>query len=193
MAFPGAQIDGRMVLFEEFFMAAPVSPYQRIYLKPGELCVCREPAMVTTILGSCVSVTMLNHRKKVAAICHAVQPVCRQQFLGCPDICDDRFRYVSCVIPEMVNRMNMLGVQSVELETKLFGGSAMIGKRSFNEKRNAVGNQNIEAALSAMAYYGIRLHTVEVGGKLGRKLIFDTGSGEVLLKRIRYRSGLQYY
>lgn len=172
-------------------MASAERTYQKIYLKPAELCISREPSIITTILGSCVSVTMLNHRKKVAAMCHAVQPVCRRQPSGCPENCEERYKYVSCVIPEMMNRMMSMGVQSIEMETKLFGGSAMIRSRNPSGKDNAVGDQNIEAALSTLARYGVSLHTVDVGGKFGRKLIFNTDSGEILLKRIRYRPGLQ--
>ena len=43
-------------------------------LKPGELLICREPHEVTTVLGSCVSITMFNARLGLAAICHAMLP-----------------------------------------------------------------------------------------------------------------------
>jgi chemotaxis receptor (MCP) glutamine deamidase CheD len=45
-----------------------------LFLKPGEVCISREPAVVTTILGSCIAVTMFNERLKIGGICHALLP-----------------------------------------------------------------------------------------------------------------------
>ncbi|MGA2108628.1 MAG: hypothetical protein ABSH25_13400 [Syntrophorhabdales bacterium] len=46
----------------------------KVFLKPGEIYVGEEPAEISTILGSCVSVTMFSKRVRVGAICHALLP-----------------------------------------------------------------------------------------------------------------------
>ena len=46
----------------------------KVFLKPGEIYVGREPAEVSTILGSCISVTMFSEGLKLGAICHALLP-----------------------------------------------------------------------------------------------------------------------
>lgn len=191
-AYPDSNGRGRGLLGLDVDMTGSEPLYQRIFLKPGELCVSQLPAIITTVLGSCVSLTMMNYRKRVAAMCHGVQPVCRRQFEGCPDHCEERFKFVSCVVPEMFDRMLRFGVQPLELEVKLFGGAAMIGNRNGKAQNDPVGKQNIDAVFSALTRYGISLHTIEVGGKFGRKLIFNTATGEVLMKRIQYRSLLPH-
>jgi chemotaxis protein CheD len=39
----------------------------RFYLKPGEIHIADRPGIVTTVLGSCVSVTMYSPRLKTGA------------------------------------------------------------------------------------------------------------------------------
>ena len=46
----------------------------RVYLKPGELHFATGPTVVSTVLGSCVSVTMFDRLSGAAAICHALLP-----------------------------------------------------------------------------------------------------------------------
>jgi chemotaxis protein CheD len=174
-----------MLLVKDHFQAKPA--FQKVYLKPGELCVSREPAIITTILGSCICVTMFNYRKRTAAMCHAVQPSCRQQFLGCPDNCRERYKYASCVIPEMMYRLKKLGIQPFELETKLFGGAAVIGRNTDYGKQATIGQQNVEAALTCLEFHDIRLSKADTGGTHGRKILFDTRNGEVMLKKVRNR------
>lgn len=156
--------------------------YEKYYLKPGELCFCRVPALVTTILGSCVAVTMCHTRLDIAAVCHAVQPVCPRLAMECPEHCIKKYHYVSCVIPEMLHLMTEWGAGADALEVKLFGGGAVLTTPA----DKSIGKQNIETAKSVLKDLGLRLKVHQVGGPHGCKLIFNTHTGEVLLKRIRY-------
>ena len=45
-----------------------------VYLKPGELYIAWEPTVITTLLGSCVSVVFYLAEPKVTAACHAMLP-----------------------------------------------------------------------------------------------------------------------
>lgn len=161
--------------------------FEKVYLKPGEMCFCQVPVLVTTILGSCVAVTMWSPRLGLAAICHAVQPVCPKIAKGCPEHCMKKYHYVSCVIPEMIHLMTSRGAMADELEVKLFGGAAVLATPA----SQSVGRQNIEMARSVLRDNGLRLKVHQVGGQHGRKLIFNTHTGEVLLKRIRYAESLR--
>ncbi|MGA2142856.1 MAG: chemotaxis protein CheD, partial [Brevinematales bacterium] len=44
------------------------------FLKPGELLFSKVPAIVKTILGSCVSVCIFDNKQKFAGICHYLLP-----------------------------------------------------------------------------------------------------------------------
>ena len=51
-----------------------------IYVQPGESHLVRGPAILRTLLGSCVGVTFWNAKLRVAALCHPMlpeRPVCQ--------------------------------------------------------------------------------------------------------------------
>jgi chemotaxis protein CheD len=76
------------------------------------------------------------------------------------------------------------GAYPAELEVKVFGGSDILVTGP--DRRNvSVGKQNIEAARQALLREGLKLHASHIGGTSGRKIIFSTQTGEVLMKRIR--------
>src|SRR5512141_2905785 len=46
-----------------------------IYLKPGEVVVARDPMLISTVLGSCVAVTMFSPSRGIGAICQSPYPI----------------------------------------------------------------------------------------------------------------------
>ncbi len=158
-----------------------------VYLKPGEIYIARnEPTVVTTVLGSCISVAMFNERLNVAAICHGLLPKCRDK-KACDESCSEGFRYVDCSIRHMLASFSSLGIRRSEIQVKLFGGSDMFESR--NPSSISVGKQNIEAALKLIEDERLSLVSCDVGGPLGRKIFFHTQTGEILLKRHKESDG----
>jgi len=132
--------------------------------------------VVSTILGSCVAVTMFNPGTRVGSICHAMLPRNPSPRGG------ETFHFVDSSILYMVRRFRALGVRKGEMEVKLFGGADVLEYR--NQNGISVGRQNVEIALETIREAGLRLIVSDVGGKVGRKLHFYTHTGEVLLKRM---------
>ncbi len=157
-----------------------------IYLKPGELCISETEVVVTTVLGSCVSVTLYHRPSKLASICHAMQPRCPQQkpdLDQCPTKCKGRYRYATCSVEDMVKRMLSHGLRPKDIEVKLFGGAALIGTRSAGSS-GSVGQLNVKAAMETISRCGLVLKVMDVGGNFGRKIIFNTSTGDILMKRL---------
>ena len=143
-----------------------------IYLRPGEAYIEDRHVLVSTILGSCVSVTMF-HRSQRGRICHAVLP-------SNPDpLAHDAFRYVDSSIEYMLDSLLSEGVSRGEIEVKIFGGANTFRSGS------AVGDLNAAAALQFVRKKGLKLCASDLGGKSGRKILFDTHTGLIFLKRLR--------
>ena len=151
-----------------------------VFLKPGEMVVSSQPMAVTTLLGSCVAVTMFNPRLRLGAICHALLPCCRRET---PCSQQESGKYVECAISLMLEQLNGRGVLNGEIEAKLFGGSDMFD--TVDGRRLSVGRQNMEMALRKLEEASVRVLTRDLGGPRGRKIIFHTHTGEVFLKRLR--------
>ena len=154
------------------------------YLKPAELCFAVEPVIIKTILGSCITVTMWCQRLGAAAACHALLPSCGQ-VSSCDALsCKLRNKYVDCVIPEMLKRFTRMGIDIRKIEVKLFGGADMFKANDKDRGRGRIGSMNIAMARKVLKKHGLRLNNLDVGGTRGRKIFFDTRTGEVWMKRL---------
>ena len=153
-----------------------------LFLKPGEILVSHEPMIVTTLLGSCVAVTMFSPKLRMGGICHALLPTCRSDLARIHGH-SEAGKYVDWAIRLMLEGFLACGLHKHEIEVKLFGGSDMFDT---SESRSAsVGRQNMEKALTMLEDESVRLITQDLGGPRGRKIIFHTHTGEVFLKRLR--------
>lgn len=145
-----------------------------LFLKPGEIIVSRKPALVTTVLGSCIAVTMYSPSRRVAAICHAMLPWNRG---GERDL-----RYVDTAINAIHERMVGLGAAD-DMIVKLFGGANVLGTGG-EASVHAIGSRNVEAAEEILSRLSLTVAARDTGGTNGRKLVFCTRSGDVYLRRI---------
>lgn len=154
-----------------------------VFLKPAEIFVSGPdgvPGRVTTILGSCVSVTFFSPRLRLGAICHALLPRCPRP-AACRTRCADHARYAACVLPALLGRLRSRGLGPSDLVCGLFGGSDLFGVNG----RSAVGRANAETALEFLEAARMRIVARDVGGRAGRKLVFDTDSGDIWLRPVR--------
>ena len=161
-----------------------------IFLYPGEMFACFEPSLVTTVLGSCVAVTMHNQRLKLGAICHAQ--------LAAPGAHEETgknhpqpFKFVSLAIPAMIEIFHSHGIPLESIEVKLFGGANVLNLGEKPCAVNDIGANNIHRAQKVLQESRLPISRSHVGGVRGRKLIFNTLTGEVLLKQIQ-PSNTQY-
>jgi len=50
---------------------------EHINLQPGDIFISEKSALISTLLGSCVAVTMFSPRLGVGAISHGILPSCK--------------------------------------------------------------------------------------------------------------------
>lgn len=149
---------------------------EAIYLLPGELSIVKRPTVISTVLGSCVSVTLFHRRRGFGAMCHAMLPYAR----GGQD-----FKFVDNAVRHMLDAFDQQSIPRAEIEVKLFGGADMFDPALAGNSKLTVGRQNIAAAAQILAEEGLQLLASNVGGRQGRKLIFRAHTGEVLLKHLQ--------
>ncbi len=156
-------------------------PVRQVYLQPAGLCLADEPAVIQTVLGSCISVTLWDPVTRLAAVSHCVYPEPHRTGPAGEDA-----RFVTLCIPRMLDWMAGRGVTARRLETKLFGGAACIGWGGTWER--SIGRLNVEAAERCLAAAGLTVKAAWTGGSEGRKLVFSTLTGEAWVKRLGRRS-----
>jgi chemotaxis protein CheD len=137
------------------------------YLFPGELIVTAEYLKICTILGSCVSVCLLDQVNRIAGMNHFLLPFNKNNNT-------QHFKYGNESLDYMLTHMLDMGANKKNITASIFGGSSMFGDiiLSYN-----IGQQNIELANTFIKEHGFFVRLVETGGSLGRKVVFDTSSG----------------
>ncbi len=159
------------------------SHLKTLYLKPGEIHLTREPSLITTVLGSCISITMHHKATGFSVICHAVMPS-RSEARKKDDNGIDIFQYVDSSLEWMISQCRKNGIKPESVEVKMFGGAAQFNEAKTLWRDLGVGKRNIEVAMETLKKNTVKLTAWNVGGNQGRKLIFNTLTGEVLARFI---------
>lgn len=147
----------------------------RVYLYPGQLVTSGQPLMVSTILGSCVSICMWDPAAHIGGINHYLLP-------GNPTPGQSDLRYGNTAIERLIEELVALGVKKQRIVAKVVGGASILS--SFSGSRQSIGDQNVAMAHRLLAKHGIHISGEQTGGTRGRKLLFHTGNGSVFGKEI---------
>jgi len=138
------------------------------YLKPGYLYVTREPTLITTILGSCVSICLFDPATGIGGMNHYLLP----------DVMRDEppsTRFGSVSIRELVKGVMEYGARKTHLGAHVTGGASIPN----NPQSRLVADLNVEGAYLLLAQLSIPVKQAQTGGHQGRKVFFRTDTGEI--------------
>lgn len=145
-----------------------------VFLTPGRLTVHTTPTFVKTILGSCVAVCLWTRHRRVGGINHFLLPAPAQH-----DIPDDRFGTIATA--ELIQRVLRRGVSAAEIRAAVIGGGHPVSAL----EAATVGDDNTSVALAVLRDHRIHVSRRETGGAHGRKLLFNTATGDLLVRPLR--------
>jgi len=144
------------------------------FLYPSTLYASREPVVVNTILGSCVAVCLFDTYLQFGGINHYMLPFWNGQGLASP-------KFGNIAIEKLLEKMQALGSSQNNLIAKVFGGGNIIEATT---AQFMIGDRNIAVAMDMLKEMRIQVVSQSVGGNLGRKIQFDTSTGEIKHKFI---------
>jgi chemotaxis protein CheD len=145
------------------------------YLMPGNIFAHRDEYTVTTVLGSCVSVCLWDPVRKLGGINHFMLPLWNGDGLASP-------RYGNIAISKLIERMLELGADRNNLRAKVFGGGDVLQAASAFMN---IGARNVVLAQDLLRDQKIPVISADTGGQNGRKLLYNTRSGVVLVKLLK--------
>jgi chemotaxis protein CheD len=145
------------------------------YLHPGQLVACSGAAVMTTVLGSCVSVCLYDEQAEAGGINHFVLP---------EGLASDRDspRYALPACERLLERVLALGARRERLAAKLFGGASALLRPL---GRPSVGDSNVLAARRWLEQQHIEILAAETGGEFGRRLAFELPSGSAWVRLLK--------
>lgn len=144
------------------------------YLFPATLFVTKEPYLISTILGSCVSVCLWDHELKYGGINHFMLPLWNGKGLASP-------KFGNIAIKKLYEKMLEIGCNKDNIIAKVFGGGEILQTTNY---QFSIGERNIDIAKESLRELNIPISGISVGGINGRKIIFDTKIGSVSMRYI---------
>ncbi len=148
------------------------------FLYPSALFASKEPYIVNTILGSCVSVCLIDSKLQIGGINHYMLPFWNGQGLASP-------KFGNIAINKLIEKMLSLGCAKNNLHAKVFGGGNIFES---NLLQFQIGERNIAVANEMLMEHQIRIISSSTGGNLGRKIQFNTFTGEIIQKMIEKKN-----
>ncbi len=150
-----------------------------IFLHPGEFVIADEHCRISTLLGSCVAITLWHPARKIGAMSHFMLPTHSGKGRSAPN-----GRYGDEVLDLMVQELAKQRIPALECQGKIFGGGSMFPQRA-QSAQPSVGEMNGKIARELLQAHRISIVSESLFGAGHRKIVFEIATGEVHERRGR--------
>jgi chemotaxis protein CheD len=134
----------------------------------GEMGTAANGEPLRALLGSCVGLVLHDPHQKIGGLAHVVLPECQRET-------DQPGKFADTAIPKLIEQMSEVSDRPLRLTAKLFGGASMFA----HSAASSIGDQNVDACQRQLGDSGIPIIAQHCGGKQGRRILFNTGTGIV--------------
>lgn len=145
---------------------------QDYFLRPGFIYLPDRPTTISTVLGSSVAVSLYDRSLKTGGMNHFLFPYIngREKTTAF---------YGNVAVLTLIRMMAGNGSKIPNLEAQVFGGAfnAEVSKRD-------IGRDNLRAARHMLSRQKIKIISEDVGGELGRKIVFNTATYEIGILKV---------
>jgi chemotaxis protein CheD len=142
----------------------------REFLRPGDFCVARDPVIAETLVGSCVAVCLYNYKQGFGAMNHFLM----DRLDDPPESEIGRYGISSTRL--IVRAVLRIDPEPTHYRAGVFGGGVVL--KTANDSLH-IGPGNVQAAQEVLHEAHIRIAHQEVGGERGRRIKFNTQTGEM--------------
>ncbi len=148
---------------------------KKINLISGKMAIGMNSEIISTVLGSCISICIFDIKKKIGGMNHYIiaEPVENK---------DELLNYGITAIPLLIKEFKKIGSEPKNLKAKIIGGS--VDPLIILNGMVPPGIQNINIAHKILIHFGIEIVAEETGGNFSRQVEFNTGTGEIRFKKI---------
>lgn len=144
-----------------------------LYIEPGNVFFSKKPHRMATVVGSSVAVCLWDRRQMYGAMSHFMYPYIRDKEQA-------TLWYGNVAMITLIKLMDKAGTKRGDIVAQILGGA-----RSDSESEiNNMGQENISVAKKALAYYKIPIVGEDVGGIIGRKIVFDSSTGHIAVLKV---------
>ena len=152
-----------------------MSRIQRVYISQGEQAIGNCPDdLITTVLGSCVSLCLWDPGKRVGGMNHMLLPEAASN--------DENLSAGAVDIERLINAILRFGGERKNLRAKVFGGASMLSGMT------DIGMRNANFVLAFLRHEGIVCDAESTGGDSARQIKFWPENGCAKQRLVRNTS-----
>ncbi len=144
------------------------------FLKPGYVFYATESTMILTVLGSSVAVTLYDPYRSTGGMNHFIHP-------QVDETTAPTALYAQPATIQLIRMFKNSGSSISQLQAHIIGGAT---PRGSDRARNSISEQNVEIAENMLKHYNIEIAGMDIGGHWGRKIVFNSGTGEVIIAKV---------
>ena len=141
------------------------------YLEPGHIYVSSGIGAVQTVLGSCVAVCLWDAELRCGGMNHFLYPQTNNKEQATP-------KYGNVATVALIKLMLEEGCSIEGMSAHILGGGHPDGAE------NSTGYRNVEVARKILREKGIKVLSEDIGGSVGRKIVFDLATGHVAVLKV---------
>ncbi len=152
-------------------------PAERHFLEPGYYMLPADSCTVVTVVASSVVVTLYDIKRKIGGVCHYIKPR--------PEGSETASGNHGLPTIAYLTRQLLKHARPQDLRAGIYGGASPTWATPMHRR---MAQANVDAARAYLAKMDIVVDEEMVGGTRGFKLVYNTGTNEILLlktERIR--------
>ncbi|MBF0302523.1 MAG: chemotaxis protein CheD [Desulfamplus sp.] len=143
-------------------------------LKPGYIYMSdNQPISISTVVGSSVAVCLFDRKQKIGGMNHFQFPETNEREKATAI-------YGNVATLTLIKMMLSNGSKNSHIEAQIFGGAYNPEVSNMN-----VGINNIRTARKILSSKKIKIISEDVGGEMGRKIIFNTATFEIAVLKVK--------
>ena len=143
----------------------------------GEIGVAKNPNTLTTTLGSCIGIVLIDSKENQFGLVHVMLPKALEEDPKEPG------RYADTGIVALLKEMDISSPRARKLKAVIAGGANMF-QSTAKSQRLGIGENNMIAVKEILKEMGIPILGEDLGGTKGRKLRIDTEKQVIFVSQI---------
>ncbi len=156
----------------------------------GELFVSTKKEIISTVLGSCISVCLYDISLGIGGMNHFMLPVDQSNpnnklqsggAIKKEDLSEKSMRYGITAMERLIAELQKAGADRKNIRAKVFGGGNVL---KHSGRTQTVGEKNINFARAYLKMEQISIEKENVGANFGRKIFFLTENNSVFMKKV---------
>jgi chemotaxis protein CheD len=151
------------------------------FLLPGYIFFNGEPSLLSTVLGSNVAVSLWDQKKKQGGMANFLYPSTKSGQSATS-------QYGNVAVQHLINMFLEEGTKQKDIKAQIFGGSTSEASECIQ-----IARENILVAKKALVKFRIEVISEDVGGRMGRKVVYNSFKNEAIVYKVNDLRSSDWY